>query len=334
MPEIRFLENRNIREVWKREDSDFTPWLSEIEPLTRLFDACGLTLGENPIVSKEKKIPGVNRSLDLLVELDTGEKVAIENQYAEGDHDHFTRALAYAIGLEVTTVIIVAESHRAEFVAVADYLNAAGLAYQRGIRVYLVSVEVVGVPGEDTVYPIFETAAAPNEWKAAVAQNETSDASTKNAVIYDIHDRVLPILRAETGLFQNVKPSSSFWKSGAPGIWGVSVAYGVLKNSMYSQIWFFRHGYSKTSQAGYQALHAHKDEIENAYPNLEFTWRSDRQYPAVDVGVSGIGYSTQVTDAKLQEVVQLTKVMTDIVNRYRSEISASMNSVKEEKTPK
>lgn len=334
MPEIRFLENRNIREVWKREDANFTPWLAEIEPLTRLFEACGLALGENPAITTEKKIPGVNRSLDLLVELEMGEKVAIENQYAESDHDHFTRALAYAVGLGASTVIIVAESHREEFVAVADYLNAAGLAYQNGIRVYLVSVLVVGVPGEDTVYPIFEPVAAPNEWKAAVAQNESSDTSAKNAVIYDIHDRLLPMVRSKTGLFQNVKPSSSFWKSGAPGIWGVSIAYGVLKNSMYAQIWFFRHGYPLTSQAGYEALHKNKEAIESKHPQLEFNWRSDRQYPAVEVSIAGLGYATKVTDTELASVAQLTKVMADIVDQYKTEISQSMASVKEEKVKK
>ena len=334
MPEIRFLENRNIREVWKREDTNFTPWLSGNEPLTRLFDACGLALGEDPTVQTEVKIPGVNRSLDLLVELDTGEKIAIENQYAEGDHDHFTRALAYAIGLEVSTVIIVAESHRPEFVAVADYLNAAGLAYQHGIRVYLVSVEVVGVPGEDTVYPIFETSAAPNEWKAAVRSNESSESSTKNAAIYDIHDRILPLLRTKTGMFQNVKPSSSFWKSGAPGIWGVSVTYGVLKNTTFCQIWFFRHGYSMTSHAGFDVLLQNKEEIEAAHPEMEFTWRKERQYPAVDVSISGMGYAVPATDKKLNEVVDLAVLMSNIVNKYREEIVHAMKSVSEEKTSK
>lgn len=334
MPEIRFLESRNIREVWKREDTNFTPWLSGNEPLTKLFEACGLQLGEDPTVQTEVKIPGVNRSLDLLVELSTGEKIAIENQYAEGDHDHFTRALAYAIGLEVFTVIIVAESHRPEFVAVADYLNAAGLAYQHGIRVYLVSVEVVGVPGEDTVYPIFETAAAPNEWKAAVTKNESTESSTKNAVIYDMHDRILPLMRDKTGMFQNVKPSSSFWKSGAPGIWGVSVTYGVLKNTMFCQIWFFRHGYTKTSHAGFDVLFQHKEEIEATYPSFEFVWRKERQYPAVDVSIPDVGYAIPATDEKLNEVVDLAVVMTNIVNKYKDEIVTAMKSMNEEKISK
>jgi len=334
MPEIRFLEPRNIREVWKREDKNFTPWLSEIEPLARLFEACGLALGDGPTVQREVKIPGVNRSLDLLVELDTGEKVAIENQYAESDHDHLTRALAYAIGLEVTTVIIVAESHRAEFVAVADYLNSAGLSYTHGIRVFLVSVQVVGVPGGDTVYPIFEAVAAPNDWKAAVTNSKSGAPARENTAIYDIHDRILPMLRDATGLFQNVSPSSSYWKTGAPGIWGVSVAYAVLKTSMYGQAWFFRYGFPKTSMAGYQVLLQHKDEIEARYPDVDFRWRTERQYPALEVSVTDIGHSTDVTDEKLKEVVSVVCMMQDIIEKYRDEISAAMSAVDEKKSTK
>jgi hypothetical protein len=334
VPEIRFLEPRNIRDVWKREDQNFTPWLSEIEPMSRLFEACGLSLGTEPTIQREVKIPGVNRSLDLLVEIETGEKIAIENQYAESDHDHLTRALAYAVGLEVNTVVIVAESHREEFIAVAEYLNSAGLSYAHGIRVFLVSVEVVGVPGGDTVYPIFEAVAAPNDWKAAVTNSKSGSAAPPNTAIYDIHDRILPMVREATGLFQNVKPSSSYWKSGAPGIWGVSVAYAVLKNSMYGQAWFFRYGYSKTSKAGYEVLVRHREEIESAYPGVEFRWRGDRQYPALEVGVADIGYATKVEDEKLAEVVKVVAMMKEIVDKYRDEISEAMGSVDEEKSTK
>jgi hypothetical protein len=103
---------------------------------------------------------------------------------------------------------------------------------------------------------------------------------------------------------------------------------------MYAQIWFFRYGYPKTSQAGYQALYKHKDEIEAMYPELEFTWRPDRLYPAVDVGVSSIGYAIPATDEKLKEVVAVAGVMARIVEKYRDEIANAMQSVVEEKQSK
>jgi hypothetical protein len=149
-----------------------------------------------------------------------------------------------------------------------------------------------------------------------------------------MHDRILPMMRNKTGMFQNVKPSSSFWKSGATGIWGVSVTYGVLKNTTFCQIWFFRHGYSKTSHAGYDVLLQHKEEIESAYPGLEFIWRKERQYPAVDISVSGVGYAVPATDEKLHEVVDLAVMMTKIVDKYKDAIVIAMKSTDEEKTSK
>ena len=87
-------------------------------------------MGSEPSIRTEVKIPGLLRSLDILVELESGERIAILESISEADHDHLTRALAYAVGWETNTVIVVAESHRPEFVAVAQYLNAAGLAYE------------------------------------------------------------------------------------------------------------------------------------------------------------------------------------------------------------
>lgn len=77
--------------------------------------------------------------LDILAKDPAGSKWAIENHYGEADHDHLTRAPAHAVGLERRAVIVVAESHRDEFVAVADEWNRYFESYSgSGIR---------GVPG-------------------------------------------------------------------------------------------------------------------------------------------------------------------------------------------
>jgi hypothetical protein len=71
----------------------------------------------------EAQLPGLGRSLDILAERADGHRVAIENQYSAVDHDHLTRGLTYAVGHDAQALVIVAEEHRPEFVAVADYLN-------------------------------------------------------------------------------------------------------------------------------------------------------------------------------------------------------------------
>ncbi|MEI8051132.1 MAG: hypothetical protein WCI12_06825 [Actinomycetes bacterium] len=110
MVRIEFLRGIPVREAWPREDRDFTPWLAspDLTPLTYLLSACSIEIGAEPEVRTEVKIPGLLRSLDILVQLEGGDRIAIENQFSEADHDHMTRALAYAVGLDARTVILVA----------------------------------------------------------------------------------------------------------------------------------------------------------------------------------------------------------------------------------
>ena len=54
----RVLEPIDIRKVWRREDRDFTPWLSASEPLTRLLAECAIDLGSDYSSRTEVRVPG------------------------------------------------------------------------------------------------------------------------------------------------------------------------------------------------------------------------------------------------------------------------------------
>jgi hypothetical protein len=318
--EITFLEPVEIRSVWTREDRDFTPWLANEEPLRHLLQRCGIEMGSEPSIRTEVKIPGLLRSLDILVELETGELIAIENQFAQADHDHLTRALAYAVGLEATTVIVVAESHRPEFVAVAQYLNAAGLAYEdHGIRVILVAFGVETSRGSSVVHPSFEVIAEPDEWKAAVALVSQEQFSERDTALFNFHERILPLLRESTDSFNRVNPSTNQWKSGAVGIGGLSVTYGVRQNSTYLQIWFSRVNARTANHAGLEVLRGHVREIERLFQGYVLDWRVNAT-SILEVIVDGIGYDTDPQIELMQEVASVAGRMADIIRQYRSEI--------------
>jgi len=110
--------------VWPGEARDFTPWMAD--NIEVLGDHLGF--GDLSLVAIEVPIPG-GRNLDALAEDSDGRKWAIENQYGMGDHDHLTRGLDYAVALECHALVIVAEGHREEFVAVADEWNRYSEAY-------------------------------------------------------------------------------------------------------------------------------------------------------------------------------------------------------------
>ena len=157
----------NIREVWPGEAKDFTPWLADnLEALSE-----HLGIGELELDSTEVNVSG-GRKLDILAKDADGRNWAIENQYGEADHDHLTRALSYAVGLECRAVIVVAESHRGEFIAVADEWNRYSEAYgSDGIRLFLVAIEARRI-GDSAPGFRFRLVAGPNEWKSATATGQ------------------------------------------------------------------------------------------------------------------------------------------------------------------
>jgi hypothetical protein len=161
-------ERVSARLVWPSEAVDFTPWLAA--NLDFLDD---LGIGRLDLVGVEAQLPGLGRSLDVLAETADGRRVAIENQYSSVDHDHLTRGLAYAVGHGARALVVIAEEHRPEFVAVADYLNRCqeALGDEHGIAVFLVALSVERV-GEVYV-PRFAVLSQPNAWRAAVAASGT-----------------------------------------------------------------------------------------------------------------------------------------------------------------
>lgn len=329
---ISFLTSRNIREVWKREDKNFTPWLASSEPIAMLFEACGIDVGEDPKIETEVEIPGIGRKLDVLVTLDNGvvtDKIAIENQYSESDHDHLTRALAYAVGHKARTVIIIAESHRPEFVSVVSYLNTVAATSESGIRVFLVDITVWTGDDEKTAFPIFEVSAQPDEYKSAIAMMTASGpASDQKARYYEFHDLMLPMVRKTTGLFRNSRPSaSSDWKAGWFGMGGVAVTYGIRRDTAYTQIWFFRQHDPKASQAGFRFLESQKAQIEEQHPGVKFLWKSTgMKFPILEVSIDGLGTGIAFEAVKLRELAEIAGVMAGIVRKYQTEITTSMNT--------
>ena len=326
MPDIKFLNPVDIREVWKREDTDFTPWLANEEPLKVLLEECGIDLGTDFQVRTELKIPGVNRKLDLYVQTESMQSIAIENQYSEADHDHFTRALAYAVGLDTNVVIVVAENHREEFVELSRYLNDAASAYgEKGISVFLVKVVAHSSDSEDAYYPSFELISGPEEWKAVVAKSVSTAGESRDVLLYDFHDRLLPHLRMSTGLFNKTNPAAEVWKAASIGIKGVNIRVLTSQNDTVVGCWIHT-GSSDANLAALEVLEKDKDELQGFFPEHELSW-TKRKTCYVEVRVEDVGYATNPTEDELKQVSLLAKVFAERLNSYFDELKSSILEV-------
>ncbi|HEX9995225.1 MAG TPA: hypothetical protein VGB14_20050 [Acidimicrobiales bacterium] len=164
-----------LREAWKGEAADFTPLLAE------QLDAIGSVIGVDLASVGASEVPTTGgRRIDVVAHDADGSEFVIENQYGTADHDHLTRGLAYAVARRARGLVVVAEQHRDEFRAVAQYLNElAELDQERGIAVWLVEARAVRI--DDSPWaPLFTAVVAPNNFTARVEQVKQSEAGLRS----------------------------------------------------------------------------------------------------------------------------------------------------------
>lgn len=152
-----------LTEAWAGEAADFTPLLAE------QLDGLGAAIGVDLASIGESEVPTTGgRRIDIVAQGDDGTEFVIENQYGRGDHDHLTRGLAYAVARRARGLVVVAEAHRDEFRAVAEYLNdLAELDPERGVAVWLVEAQAVRI-GDSPWAPLFTPVIQPNSFTARV----------------------------------------------------------------------------------------------------------------------------------------------------------------------
>ena len=144
----------DLREVWPKEDRDFTPWLGE--HITELGKALGIGL-----VKVETESSVGNRSLDILANDGNGRPVVIENQLEFTDGDHLSRLLIYAAGKDADIVVWVAKEFEDEHWQVLQWLNQRT---DMQTKFFGVAVEVWKIEGSPPA-PYFRVVSAPNDWR-------------------------------------------------------------------------------------------------------------------------------------------------------------------------
>ncbi len=146
------LERVPLREAWKHEANDFTPWLAETDNLNTLSDTLGLS--ELSLVAIEHWVGDFK--LDILC-TDGEDNVIIENQLDKTNHSHLGQILAYAAGVGAKKVIWIAESFRPEHAAAFQFLNDNTTD---DLSFFAVEVELWRI-GDSSLAPKFEVVVKP-----------------------------------------------------------------------------------------------------------------------------------------------------------------------------
>ena len=139
------LQKVEIRKVWAKEDSHFTPWLAQEENIALLSEELNI---EIEILGQEEYV-GPFRADILGKDIATDRYIIIENQFGKTDHSHLGQIITYASGLSATTIIWISEKFTEEHRSALDWLN----------NITDETVEFFGI--EIEIYKIGESAPAP-----------------------------------------------------------------------------------------------------------------------------------------------------------------------------
>lgn len=116
---ISRLKSVPISDVWKREDTDFTPWLALDENIELLSEELGMKLIVDAV---EQKVGSFYADIVCKDESD-GTTVLIENQTKPTDHRHLGQICTYAGQLKASKIIWISERVRDEHREAIDWLN-------------------------------------------------------------------------------------------------------------------------------------------------------------------------------------------------------------------
>ena len=160
MTDIQFgrLVDLPLRDAWKHEALQFTPWLAA--NIDHLSDAVGI-----PLELTGTEVAVESFSADILARNTLDDSVVlIENQLETTDHTHLGQIMTYLAGLEARTVVWIAPAFREPHLSAIRWLNEHTAD---GFSFFAVKARVVRI-GDSPFAPIFEIVEKPNQFERSV----------------------------------------------------------------------------------------------------------------------------------------------------------------------
>ncbi|MGR3703781.1 MAG: hypothetical protein ACU0A4_16995 [Paracoccaceae bacterium] len=156
MTDIRFgrLVDLPLRDAWKHEAHQFTPWLAD--NIDHLSDAIGI-----PLELTGTEVAVETFSADILARNPMDDSIVlIENQLETTDHTHLGQIMTYLAGLEAQTVVWIAPAFREPHLSAIRWLNEHTAD---GFSFFAIKARVVRI-GDSPYAPIFEVVEKPDKW--------------------------------------------------------------------------------------------------------------------------------------------------------------------------
>jgi len=249
------IKSVDIKDIWKNEPHDFTPWLAD--NLDVLGQLIGLDL---ELISCEADAGDFR--LDILAQdLDTNGMVIIENQFDSTDHKHLGQLITYASYYKAGVVIWVAEEIREEHRAAIDWLNNIT---DDTVGFFAVEINVIRIDDSKPALN-FKLKAFPNEWRKSAAKPGTGESSSTMVLYQKFFQTLIDELRT-IHKFTNKNNAQPRRRCLFPsGIKGISYAVAFVEGIELRVTIVIAKGKAENNKRIFRELEKQKQDIEKEF---------------------------------------------------------------------
>ncbi len=243
------MDFTSIREIWEREDVNFTPWLKE--NIEYLSDVLGFKL--EPDITELRQNEGYRA--DLVAKDVDGNLVVIENQYNTSDHKHLGQLLVYCITLGAKIGIWLCENARQSHIEVIEWLNEKS---PKDMAFYLVQMKVGKI--EDFYIPIFEVLVKPRESKGIGKAKQ--DLTEIDLAYIKFWEEFLLKINEKSDLFRNISSKKRNFLCTSVGK-GFLYCPNITKGSIRTELYF--NSTKERNKQYFDDLIKYRTEIEEEF---------------------------------------------------------------------
>jgi len=253
------IKQINLKDVFDKEDKDFTPWLNE--NLDILGEKLNLDIIDNNI---EENVG--NFSCDIIArDSDSNKTIIIENQFGTTDHDHLGKILTYAAGKKAGIVIWIAENFREEHKKALEWLNE-NVDPKTGPSFFGIEIKLIKIENSPPA-PDFRIVVKPNDWERMIKMSSQTISETSKKYL-EFYSKLVDEYKKISPRWRKVKPQPQSWLSFGAGKSGLSFVWAFKSNNRFAIELYIDTGDKNENERIFEELEKHKDKIENELKGL------------------------------------------------------------------
>lgn len=289
MENIGELEKVDLRTIWNNEERDFSLWLAQEKGLAKLSEVIGVDI---VLIERESQVGGF--SADLYAEVEGSEdKVIIENQLEDTNHDHLGKIITYASGKDAKYVIWIVKRARPEHRQAIEWLNAHT---DEDVNFFLLEIELWRI-GDSLPAPKFNVVALPNDW-VREERRSTSEITERGKMCLDYWEAFNKYVSQHPEFMRQFKLRRSHphhWYDLSIGIGGVIISL----NAQFNKGTIDAGLYIRDNKEFFERLKSHSEEIQEILGE-EAEWREARKDSRIMI-VKSLDVSTPANREKAFE---------------------------------